>query len=252
MNPEVTEEKPSALVIGVGAYHTLGAACCRRFAAQGFHVIAAARLIDNAQNAADAIHKDGGSAEAVCLDSCDEKAVASLFTYAMTHGNGRAPVSAVVFHAGNSARIPFLELTAARFERMWKSVCYAGFLIGREAMQHMVTLGRGTVIFTGATGSLRGKDGYAHYAAAKGGLRMVVQSMAREFGPLGIHVSNVILDGAIEGQRLSEAEREHFANAGPASILQVDAVAETIWHLHTQHPSAWTHELDLRPSVETF
>jgi NAD(P)-dependent dehydrogenase (short-subunit alcohol dehydrogenase family) len=245
-------ERPTALVIGVGADRTLGAACCRRFAAEGFHVIAVARTPIGAGRVINALINEGCSAEVHGLDNTDEGAVRKLFDHTFATGPGRSAPSVVVFHAGSSKRTAFLDLAASDFAKMWRTVCYAGFLIGREAVRHMAPLGRGTIIFSGATGSLRGKDGYAHYAAAKAGLRMVAQSLAREFGPKGIHVAHIILDAAIEGQTFTDAQRKHIEASDGTNILNVDAVAETLWHLHNQHRSAWTLELDLRPSVEPF
>ena len=120
----------------------------------------------------------------------------------MAPGNGLEPADVVVFNAGNNQHVDFREVTAALFEDFWRVGCFAGFLVGREAARRLVPLGRGTVIFTGASGSLRGKPGFAQFAAAKAGLRMISQSMAREFGPLGVHVAHVVIDGGINGHRL--------------------------------------------------
>ena len=130
--------------------------------------------------------------------------------------------------------------------------CFAGFLVGREAARRLVPLGRGTVIFTGASASLRGKSGYAHFAAAKAGLRMIAQSMAREYGPQGLHIAHVVIDGGINGHRLRSRVPEVIRQRGEDGLLSIDAIAETYWQIHCQPPSAWTHETDLRPLKEPF
>jgi NAD(P)-dependent dehydrogenase (short-subunit alcohol dehydrogenase family) len=170
----------------------------------------------------------------------------------MAPGPGRAPTDVVVSNAGNNAYLDFTQLTAAQFEDFWRVGCYSGFLVGREAARRLVPLGRGTVIFTGASGSLRGKPGFAHFAAAKAGLRMISQSMAREYGPKGIHVAHVVIDGGIQGDRLEKAFPERVAKAGPEGLLGYEAIAENYWTLHRQPQSAWTQELDLRPFKESW
>ncbi len=135
---------------------------------------------------------------------------------------------------------------------MWRVACFGGFLVGREAARRMVPTGRGTVIFTGASGSLRGRPGFAHFAAAKAGLRMIAQSMAREYGPQGLHVAHVIVDGGINGERLRVGIPQFVAAKGDDGLLDLDAIAEAYWQIHTQHPTAWTHEVDLRPYKEPF
>jgi len=130
--------------------------------------------------------------------------------------------------------------------------CFGGFLVGREAARRLAPLGRGTVIFTGASASLRGKPGFAHFAAAKSGLRMIAQSMAREFGPQGLHVAHVVIDGGIHGERLLSRRPQLLAERGEDGLLDVDAIAETYWQIHRQARSAWAHEVDLRPFKENF
>ena len=175
-----------------------------------------------------------------------------LFDRAMAPGEGRAPVDLIVSNAGNNRRLDFRELSAAAFEDFWRVGCFAGFLVGREAARRLVPLGRGTVIFTGASASLRGKPGYAHFAAAKAGLRAVAQSMAREYGPLGLHVAHVVVDGGIDGERLRTVRPGVVEERGADGLLGIDAIAEAYWQIHRQHRSAWTQELDLRPFKENF
>jgi NAD(P)-dependent dehydrogenase (short-subunit alcohol dehydrogenase family) len=244
--------QPTALVIGVGAERGLGAALCRRFAAEDYHVLVAGRSADKIAQVVRTIQVSGGSAEAVLTDATSEAGVARLFDRAMAPGDGRAPADLVVFNAGNNQRIDFRELTAEQFESFWRVGCFAGFLAGREAARRLVPLGRGTVIFTGASGSLRGKPGYAQFAASKAGLRMIAQSMAREYGPLGLHVAHVVIDGGIEGDRLLSRMPSLAEERGEDGLLGIDAIAETYWQIHRQKRSAWTQEVDLRPFKEGF
>ncbi len=241
-----------AVVVGVGAERGLGAALCRRFAAEGHHVLVAGRTPEKIGAVADAITAAGGRATPIVTDTTVEADVIALFDRAMADDDGSGPADLVVFNAGNNQRIDFREVTADQFEALWRVGCFAGFLVGREAARRLVPLGRGTVIFTGASASLRGRPGYAQFAAAKAGLRMVAQSMAREFGPQGIHVAHVIVDGGISGERLLTRMPQVAEQRGPDGLLDIDAIAETYWQIHRQHRSAWTHEVDLRPFKESF
>ncbi len=244
--------RPTAVVIGVGAERGIGAAVCRRFASAGHHVLVAGRTAAKIDQVVAAITAAGGSAVAVPTDVTQEAEVLRLFDRAMTPGAGFEPTDAVVFNAGNNAIIDFTQLTAAQFEDYWRVGCYAGFLVGREAARRLLPLGRGTVIFTGASGSLRGKAGFAHFAAAKAGLRMISQSMARDYGPKGLHVAHVLIDGGVDGDRLRNAIPGFIDRVGTDGLLDVDAIAENYWQLHRQPRSAWTQELDLRPYKEAF
>ncbi|WP_340643933.1 SDR family NAD(P)-dependent oxidoreductase [Phenylobacterium sp.] len=244
--------QPTALVVGVGAEQGVGAAVSRRFAAEGFHVLVAGRTQAKVDQVVATIKAAGGSAQAIVADATQEDQVIALFDRAMAPGAGFDPVSVVVSNAGDNRPIPFREVTAELFEAFWRVGCFSGFLVGREAARRMVPLGRGTMIFTGASGSLRGKAQYAQFAAAKAGLRMISQSMAREFGPKGLHVAHVVVDGGIDGARLKNAIPEIVAARGQDGLLGVDAIAEMYWQIHRQPPSAWTQELDLRPFKEAF
>jgi len=246
------QNMPAAVVIGVGAEHGLGAALCRRFAAEGHHVFVAGRTATNIEDVARTIEAAGGSAEPVTTDATSEADVLRLFDRAMSPGSGRDPADLVVYNAGNNRRADFREMSAQTFEEFWRVGCFGGFLAGREAARRLVPLGRGTVIFTGASASLRGKPGYAHFAAAKAGLRAVAQSMAREYGPHGIHVAHVVIDGGINGERLRSAVPEIIKQRGEDGLLDIEAIAEAYWHLHRQRRSAWTHEIDLRTFKESF
>ncbi len=237
----------TAVVAGVGAERGLGAELCRSFAAKGYHVLVAGRTPEKIAQVAETICETGGSAESVTADTTREDDVIRLFDRAMSPGDGREATDVVIFNAGNNRRIDFRELSAEQFEQFWRIGCF-----GREAARRLAPLGRGTIIFTGASASLRGKPGFAHFAAAKAGLRMIAQSMAREYGPLGIHVAHVVIDGGINGDRLLSRAPTLSKERGEDGLLGIEAIAETYWNIHRQHRSAWTQELDLRPFKETF
>jgi NAD(P)-dependent dehydrogenase (short-subunit alcohol dehydrogenase family) len=251
---EKTTEKPVAIVVGVGAEEGVGAAASRRFAAGGHHVLVAGRTAAKIDKVVEAIRAAGGSAEPVVMDATREDQVAALFDRAEALPGA---LEVVVFNAGDNRPVPFREVTAELFEAFWRVGCFAGFLVGREAARRMVPadeaeMANGTVIFTGASGSLRGKAQYAQFAAAKAGLRMISQSMAREFGPRGLHVAHVVIDGGINGERLKRGFPQAVQLRGVDGLLGVDPIAETYWQIHRQHPTAWTQEVDLRPYKEAF
>jgi NAD(P)-dependent dehydrogenase (short-subunit alcohol dehydrogenase family) len=243
--------KSTALVIGVGAERGLGAALCRRFAVEGYHVLVAGRTAAKIEKVVRAIIA-GGSAEPAVTDATREDDVLRVFDRAMAPGDGLSPADLIVFNAGNNQRIDFRQVTAQQFEDFWRVGCLGGFLAGREAARRLVPLGRGTMIFTGASASLRGKPGFAQFAAAKAGLRMIAQSMAREYGPLGIHVAHIVIDGGIDGERLRSRRPEAIKERGEDGLLGIEAIAEAYWQIHRQARSAWTQEIDLRPFKENF
>ena len=244
--------KPTAVVVGVGAEVGLGAALCRRFAGDGYHVFVAGPTGAKIEKVAKGIGASGGSAEAIVVDATIEADVIRLFDRAMAPGAGYEPADLIAYNAGNNQKIDFLELSAKSFEDFWRVCCLGGFLVGREAARRLVPLGRGTVLFTGASGSLRGKPGFAHFSAAKAGVRMVAQSMAREYGPKGIHVAHVVIDGGINGERLRSRLPESAKDRGEEGLLNIDAIADAYWQIHRQPKTTWTHEIDLRPFKEPF
>ena len=243
---------PKAVVVGVGAEDGLGAALSRCYAANGRHVLIAGRSLEKVEKVAAAIRRSGGRATAHAVDATREADVIRLFDAAMTNDEDSGPADLVTHNAGLNQRIDFRQTDASTFENFWRLNTLGGFLVGREAARRFAPLRRGSVFFTGATGSLRGMPGFAHFAASKAGLRMISQSMAREFGPLGVHVAHVIVDGAINGERVRSLFPGAFDQLGDNGMLDPAAVAEAYWQLHLQHPSAWTHELDIRPFKEQF
>jgi NAD(P)-dependent dehydrogenase (short-subunit alcohol dehydrogenase family) len=242
----------TAIVVGVGAERGLGAALCRRFAMEGYHVLVAGRTSSKIEQVVRTIVTAGGSSEPILADTTSEQDVARLFDRAMAPGPGRSPADLIVYNAGNNRKLDFRETSAEMFEDFWRVGCLGGFLVGRETARRLVPLGRGTLIFTGASASLRGKPGFAHFAAAKAGLRAIAQSMAREYGPHGLHVAHVVIDGGIDGERLRRRLPRSVEERGEDGLLAIDAIAEAYWRLHRQPRSAWTHEIDLRPFKESF
>ena len=237
-----------AVVVGVGSEDGLGAALSRCYASNDHHVLIAGRTLAKVEKVAASIRRDGGSATAYAVDATREE----VFDVAMTHDELGSSADLVTYNAGLNQKIDFRQMEASTFEEFWRVNTLGGFLIGREAARRFVPLGRGSVFFTGASGSLRGMPGFAHFAASKAGLRMISQSMAREFGPQGIHVAHVLVDGAIDGERVKSLFPGVSEQLGESGMLNTKAIAETYWQLHLQHPSAWTQELDVRPFKEKF
>lgn len=240
--------KGTALVVGVGAQAGLGAALARRFSKEGFRVIVAGRTNDRLEAIVTALRETGGDARAILADTSRESEVITLLDQAATTED----LEAVVYNVGNNAMAPALETTAAMFEDMWRQNALGGFLVGREAARRMQPRGRGTILFTGATASLRARPPFTAFAAAKAALRAVAQGLAREFGPQGLHVAHVIIDGVIDGAFAREKFPDFVRAKGADGLLDPDAIAATFLALHEQPRSTWTHELDLRPFKEAF
>jgi NAD(P)-dependent dehydrogenase (short-subunit alcohol dehydrogenase family) len=232
----------------VGASEGLGAAVCRRIAREGIHVFLAGRTRERLTAVAESIEAAGGSATPVVADATVTADVAALFEAASAGGEG--PLIAV-YNAGNNRFRPLLEMDDAFFEDLWRLCCFGGFLFGREAARRMLP-GGGTLLFTGATASIRARPPFTAFASAKAALRALAHGMAREFGASGLHVGHIIIDGMIDGDQLNQRFPDLKAQKGDDGMLRVDAIADAYWALHAQHRSAWTLELDLRPFKETF
>ena len=247
----MTESELSGVALLVGAGDAIGAAVARRFAAGGFRVCVARRDAEKSRSIVQEIAASGGVARAVSTDVRNEEAVQALFAQVEAE---LGPVEVCLFNAGANIKAALIETSGRLFFKAWELACYAGFLTGREAARYMVPRGRGTILFTGATASLRGGSGYAAFAAAKFGLRGVAQSTARELAPKNIHVAHLIIDGAID----SEAIHRRLSATGtmtdlpPDGLIQTRSVAEAYWTLHNQSRDGWTHELDLRPYSERW
>jgi len=240
-------EAKVALVIGAG--EATGGAIARRFAREGYTACVTRREAGKLKPLVERIEAEGGRARAFGADARREADVAELF---QSIERDIGPIEVCVFNVGGNVRFPIRDLTVRVYTKVWEMAALAGFLAGREAAKVMVPRGRGTILFTGATASLRGGKGFAAFAGAKHALRALAQSMARELGPEGIHVAHVVIDGAIDTPFIRDAFPERYALKERAGILDPEAIAENYWLLHRQPRSAWTHELDLRPWMEPW
>jgi NAD(P)-dependent dehydrogenase (short-subunit alcohol dehydrogenase family) len=238
----------SVLVVGVGSLEGLGAAIARRFAEGGYPVVIAGRNQPKLEATLAALQGLAAPVSAVVGDATNPED-AKRFVEA---AQAVAPLAVAVHNAGSNRPAPFLKISPEHFESHWREHVLGGFHTAQAALPALVERGGGSLIFTGASGSLRGKALFAPFAAAKAGLRNLAQSIAREFGPQGVHVGHVVVDGGIEGERLLTFRPQLKEERGPDGMLNIDAIAEAYWVLHHQHRSAWTLELDLRPWSENF
>ncbi|MBP6850307.1 MAG: SDR family oxidoreductase [Rhodoferax sp.] len=248
---DTIDKSPVALVIGAG--DATGGAIARRFAREGLQVCATRRHADKLEPLLAQIRAAGGVAHGFGSDARDEDAVVALVErIEATIG----PIKVLVFNVGANAPSSILQETARRYTKIWEMACLAGFLNGREVARRMVGRSgdghKGTILFTGATASLRGSANFAAFAGAKHALRALAQSMARELGPQGIHVAHVVIDGGIDTAFIRDNFPERYALKSQEGILNPDHIADQYWMLHQQPRDAWTHELDLRPWIEKF
>jgi NAD(P)-dependent dehydrogenase (short-subunit alcohol dehydrogenase family) len=241
------DAKKAALVIGAG--DATGGAIARRFAREGFVACVTRRSADKLEPLVQRIRSEGGAAHGFGSDARDE---AQMIELVATIERDIAPIEVAVFNIGANVRFSITETTERVYRKVWEMGALAGFLMGREVAKAMLPRGRGTIVFTGATSSLRGSAGFCAFAGAKHALRALAQSMARELGPQGIHVAHVVIDGAIDTEFIKTNFPERYALKERDGILDPDAIAENYWLLHQQPRSAWTQELDLRPWIEPF
>lgn len=242
----MTEQK-AILVIGAG--DGTGGAIAKRFAREGMVACVARRSADKLSSLVEEIEAAGGKARAFSVDATDEQSMIDVFN---TIESEIGPVAVAVYNASAFARGSITETTVETYRNMWSVCALGGFMMGREAARRMVPRGEGTILFTGASASLRGNANFAAFAAGKHAMRVTAQSMARELGPQNIHVAHVIIDGLIDAPRSRAMMEAAFERLGPDGVLHTDAIAEAYWTLHTQHRSAWTFELDLRPYKENW
>jgi len=240
--------KGSLLVVGVGASHGLGAAIARRFAYAGFPTVVAGRTAAKLDATAAELKANGANVISVVGDGSIAADTARFVAAAQT----LAPFAIAVHNAGSNRPAPFMKVSESHFETHWREHALGGFHLAQAALPALLARGGGSLFFTGASGSLRGKANFAPFAAAKAALRATSQSIAREYGPQNIHVAHVVVDGMIEGERLLSFRPQFKDEKGPDGMLNIAAIAEAYWMLHHQHRSAWTQELDLRPWAETF
>ena len=240
-------EKKAILVIGAG--DATGGAVARRFAREGYIACVTRRTADKLVPLVEQIKNEGGQAHGFASDARKEVDMVALFEQIE---RDIAPIEVAVFNIGANVRLGITETTTRVYTKVWEMACLGGFLMGREAARVMLPRQRGTIIFTGATASLRGREGFAAFAGAKHALRALAQSMARELWPKGIHVAHPIIDGAIDTEFIRTNFPERYALKDQQGILSPDSIAEAYWQIHQQPRDAWTHETELRPWMESW
>jgi NAD(P)-dependent dehydrogenase (short-subunit alcohol dehydrogenase family) len=233
----------------VGAGDATGGAIARRFAREGYIACVTRRSADKLAPLVAQIEAEGGQAVPFGSDARKEDEVIELITRIE---RDIAPIEVAVFNVGGNVRFGITETTTRVYTKVWEMAALAGFLMGREVARVMLPRARGSIFFTGATASLRGRDGFAAFAGAKHALRALAQSMARELGPQGIHVAHFVIDGAIDTAFIRETFPERYKLKEHEGIVNPEAIADAYWQLHTQQRSAWTHEMDLRPWMEAW
>ncbi|MDE1169554.1 MAG: SDR family oxidoreductase [Pseudomonas sp.] len=240
-------DKKVVLVIGAG--DATGGAIAKRFAREGYVACVTRRSADKLQPLVEAIRAEGGEAHGFASDARKEEEVSALVEQIESQ---IGPIEAFVFNIGANVPCSILEETARKYFKIWEMACFSGFLTGQAVARRMVTRGRGTIVFTGATAGLRGAANFAAFAGAKHGIRALAQSMARELGPRNIHVAHVVVDGAIDTDFIRDSFPERYALKDQDGILNPEHIADNYWFLHAQPRDAWTFELDLRPYMERW
>jgi len=241
-------ESKRAVIIGVGPEAGLGARLCERFASLGLHVFVAGRTQAQIDRVARTIAVNGGSATAIVADTTDEKAVIALFDAAEVGG----PIDLAIYNAGNNTPGKIVDMTADYFERAWRVGCFGGFLFGREAVKRMLPQKRGTLLFTGASASLRGRANFGAFNSSKGALRNLAQAMAKEYGADYIHVGHVVIDGAIGGEKIIKGLPQYAERLGEEGMINLDGIVDAYQYLYKQPRTAWTFEADVRTSQEKW
>ncbi|HRD75403.1 MAG TPA: SDR family oxidoreductase [Hyphomicrobiaceae bacterium] len=240
----------SKAILVVGAGDATGGAIARRFAREGYTACVTRRTVEKLAPLVARIEAEGGKARAFGSDARDEDQVVDLIA---TIEREVGPIEIVVFNVGGNVRFPIRETTSRVYRKVWEMCAFGGFLVGREAAKVMVPRGRGTILFTGATASVRGGVGFSAFSGGKHALRALAQSMSRELGPEGIHVGHVVIDGGIDTAFTRERRGDAYDDVkAKGGILDPEHIAENYWNLHMQGRTAWTHELDLRPWVEKW
>ena len=220
-----------------------------RFSREGYIACVTRRSADKLQPLVAQIKAEGGQAHAFGSDARKEDEMIALVE---TIERDIAPIEVAVFNIGANVRFGITETTSRVYQKVWEMACFGGFLMGREVTKVMLPRARGTIIFTGATASLRGREGFAAFAGAKHALRALAQSMARELWPKGIHVAHPVIDGAIDTEFIRSNFPERYAQKAEDGILNPDHIADAYWQIHQQPRDAWTHETELRPWMETW
>jgi NAD(P)-dependent dehydrogenase (short-subunit alcohol dehydrogenase family) len=239
----------TVLIMGAGAVAGVGGALAKQFSNNGYHIVVAGRTPSKLEGIVEAVESEGGSAQAVVADVTAGKDQDAGFDLVSKRGE---PLAAVLYNAGSNLPIKFSDLTPEQFDEFWRVGCFGAFLTARLALPILQQQGRGSLFFTGASASTRGRPNFAHFAVAKAGLRNLAQALAREYGPQGIHIAHVVIDGVVNGDIVRGRFSDYLEALGDDGALEPQAIAQAFWALHQQHPSAWSHELDLRPYKESW
>lgn len=239
----------SGNVLIVGAGDAIGSAIARRFVSEGYTVCGARRNAEKLDGLSEELKNAKGTFHAMQLDARKEDAVTDLFAKIE---KDIGPLDVVIFNIGANVPMKILDTDSRKFYKIWEMACFAGFLTGREAARVMLPRGKGTILFTGATASMRGSAGFAAFASAKHGLRALAQSMARELGPQGIHVGHIVIDAAVDTAWIREMLPDYEDRKAKDGLVKPDDLAELYLHMHNQPRSAWTFEMDVRPWVEKW
>ena len=238
----------TAIIIGVGPDNGLGAALCKRFASLEKHVFVAGRTQSKLDTVVSAIESNGGKATSHITDSTDENQIINLFDMACNTGK----LDVAIYNAGNNFPGRIIDMEAEYFKDAWKVCCLGGFLFGREAIRRMQPNTKGTLLFTGASASLRGRAGFSAFNASKAALRTLAQAMAKEYGPEGIHVGHIIIDGVINGEKIKTIYPDYAEEMGEEGMISIDGIVDAYEYLYKQPKTAWTFEVDLRTSIENW
>lgn len=237
-----------AIISGVGPDQGMGAQLARRFAGHGLHVFIAGRTQSKLDAVVAGIHSEGDQATAVVANATDEQATVDLFAQARKVG----PIDLVIYNTGNNTPGRFEDMSAEFFEKSWRVCCFGGFLYGREAIKHMQRDGGGTILFTGASASMRGRPNYGAFNSSKAALRIMAHAMAKECGPDGIHVGHVVIDGAIGGDKIRKGLPEIAERLGEDGLIDIQAIVDGFEYLYKQPRRGWSFEVDVRTSIETW
>ena len=243
----MAENTQVAVVLGVGPKNGLGAALCRRMSQEGLHVLVSGRTESSLSAVVEEVQSLGGDASLWVADATSEQDIERLFEEARSLG----AISVAIYNAGNNFPGTIIDMDADYFESTWRVCCFGGFLFGRKAVRSMQASG-GTLIFTGASASLRGRANFGAFNSAKGALRNLAQAMAKEYAEQGIHVGHVVIDGPINGDKITEGFPAYAERLGEGGLINLEQIAESFAYLYRQPPTAWTFELDLRTSQERW
>ena len=235
-----------AIVLGVGPDRGLGGQLCKRFAEEGLHVLVAGRTEEKLDAIAEGIRATGGSAQSVVADATSESDIRALFDQA---GDS---LDLAIYNAGNNTPGRIADMDADYFERSWRVGCFGGFLFGREAVRRMKPRGGGTILFTGASASMRGRANFGAFNSSKGALRNLAQALAKEVAADGIHVGHVVVDGAIGGEKIMTLLPEYAEKLGEEGMISIEGIVDGYVFLYRQPRRAWTFEIDVRTSLEQW